>query len=171
MILFVRKRMIFLAGLAVLHVLGMAAVSFGFMSKPASGTLNYRVFVAGIGTIEGKWSGETGIAVMRIETKPDVETDQELKVIDLLVANRSSEDIRFKSDIGLIDKLGRRFELQAEGQPEVSIEPGTLSQGTVMISVPKGVSDQEWLLEVKGGNLKDTVLLPLKVVKVKETSR
>jgi len=92
-------------------------------------------------------------------------------VIDLLVANNSSEKIRFNSDIGLVDKTGRRFELNAEGQPEVIINPGTLSQGTVIINVPKGVPDSEWILEVKGGNLKESILLPLRILKVTEPNR
>jgi hypothetical protein len=164
MILIVRKRNVFLAALTVLVLLGLVTVKFSFFSRPAS--LNYRVFVAGIGTIEGKWSGETGIAVVGLETRPAAKAEQELKVIDLLVANNSSEKMQFKSDIGLIDKTGRRFELKAKGQPEVSVNPGALSQGTVIISVPKGVPDQEWILEVKGGNLKEPVLLPLKIIKV-----
>lgn len=166
MIFIARKRNVVLAALIVVVVLGMIAVNFRFFSLPAAGDSKYRVFVAGIGTIEGKWSGETGIAVIGLETRPGAKADQELKVIDLLVANNSSEKMLFKSDIGLIDKKGRRFELKAKGQPEVSINPGALSQGTVIIGVPKGLPDQDWVLEVKGGNLQDTVLLPLKIIKV-----
>jgi len=170
MIVVARKRNMVLAALIVLVVLGLPAVNFLFFSRAASGNLNYRVFVAGIGTIEGKWSGETGVAIAGIETRPAA-AQQESKVIDLLVANNSSEKIRFNSDIGLVDKTGRRFELNAEGQPEVIINPGTLSQGTVIINVPKGVPDSEWILEVKGGNLKESILLPLRILKVTEPNR
>lgn len=166
MIFIARKRNVVLAVLIVLILLGTIAVNYSFFSLPASGDSKYRVFVAGIGTIEGKWSGETGIAVIGLETRPAAKDDQELKVIDLLVANNSSEKMLFQSDIGLVDKKGRRYELKAKGQTEVSINPGALSQGTVIIGVPKGVPDQDWVLEVKGGNLQDTILLPLKIIKV-----
>lgn len=166
MVFIARKRNVVLAALIGIVFLGMIAVNFMFFSRPVSGDLKYRVFVAGIGTVEGKWSGETGIAVIGLETRPAAKAEQELKVIDLLVVNNSSEKMLFKSDIGLIDKKGRRFELKAKGQPEVSINPGALSQGTVIIGVPKDVPNQDWLLEVKGGNLQDPVLLPLKINKV-----
>lgn len=171
MFFIMRKRNVISAALMVLVLLGLLVVCFGFFARPASGDLNYRVFVSGIGTIEGKWSGETGIAVIGLETRQAAEAEQELKVIDLLVANKSSEKILFNSDIGLLDMTGRRFELKAKGQPEVSIDPGALSQGTVIISVPKGVPDQEWIIEVKGGNLSETVFLPLRIVKVLELNQ
>jgi len=51
MIVVARKRNMVLAALIVLVVLGLPAVNFLFFSRAASGNLNYRVFVAGIGTI------------------------------------------------------------------------------------------------------------------------
>lgn len=168
MIIIARKKNLSLAAMVVVALLGLLVLKFGFFSRPASGNMDYRVFVAGVGTIEGKWSGETGIVIVGLETRPAAEAEKELKVIDLLVANNGSEQMLFNSDIAMIDKTGRRFGLTAEGQPEVSINPGSLSHGTVIISVPKGVPDSEWILEVKGGNLPESVLLPLRILKVTE---
>ena len=136
------------------------------LTKESMSEFNYRVFVAGTGTVEGKWSGETGVAIIGIETRPAREQENELKVIDLLVANNSSEKKVFNSDIALINQRTGRFGLQGLDQPEVVINPGALSQGTVIISVPIGIPDSDWTLEIKGGNLEQGILLPLRVVKV-----
>lgn len=170
MISVARKINVYLTILAILILSGVFAVNLG-ISRSAAGSLHYRVFVAGLGIIEGKWSGDTGIAVIGIETEKAVEPGQELKVIDLLVANKSSEKMQFNSDISLIDRSGRHFKLQAKGQPEVWLNPGALSQGTVIISVPKGLPDRDWTLEVKGGNLKEPVILPLRIIKVSEANQ
>lgn len=129
---------------------------------------NYRVFVAGIGTIEGKWQGEIGIALVGLETRPAPIENEELKVIDLLITNGRSDQLHFNSDITLINPKGERYGLKAKGQQQVMIKPGATSQGTVIINVPKGTPDRFWMMEIKGGPFKDGVILPLKVQKSKE---
>ncbi|MCL4439478.1 MAG: hypothetical protein M1609_02465 [Firmicutes bacterium] len=166
MILVMQKRLFIAAALVLFIILvGLAAGHHRF-SGVAAGDFNYRVFVAGVGTVEGKWSGDTGIAVIGLEARPAPEQGNELKVIDLLIANSGSVKVVFRSDITLINRQGRRYSLKAKGQPEVAINPGALSQGTVIISVPSGIPDNDWLLEIRGGNLKDDVVLPFRVIKV-----
>lgn len=152
-------------------ILTMAVVFTGLFlevrryAAVSTGEYNYRVYVAGLGTVEGKWSGETGIAVIGLETRPAPRQGEELKVIDLLIANKSSAKRMFNSDITLVSPDGARYGLRARGQPEVIINPGAISQGTVIINVPRGLPEDGWLLEIKGGNLQETVLLPLRVAR------
>jgi len=166
MVLCVKRTKLWFLGagfaLALLMIIGGATK----MVLVSGDDFNYRVFVAGIGTVGGKWSGNTGIAVIGLETRPASEKGMELKVIDLLVANNSSVPLLFKSNINLVNQWGERFGIKAEGQPEVVIKPGSLSQGTVIIDVRKGFSDRDWLVEIAGGNLPEKILLPLRVVKM-----
>ncbi len=167
MILIIRDKMFLITGILICAVL----VLTGLWSRKETGVLvnepNYRVFVAGLGTVEGRWSGQIGIAIIGLETRSAAAAEEEQKVLDLLVANQGSAPVQFDADITLIDPQGRRYGLKAREQPAVQINPGTLSQGTVIINVPKGNPDENWTVEIKGGNLKDGVILPLRVVKVK----
>lgn len=166
MIWFLKKRtMWFLLTVLVLLVGILAIKTFRFTPVSAE-DFNYRVFVAGLGTVDGKWAGSTGIALIGLETRPASEQDRELKVVDLLITNNSSTSLVFDSDISLVDSHGNRFGLKAQDQPEVVIKPGAMSQGTVIIDVPKGVPDNEWLLEIKGGSLLEGMILPLRINKV-----
>lgn len=165
MLMVIKRKTVILGTLAILTVIGGIAVLNSGLLGTAAGDFDYRVFVAGIGTIEGKWSGETGIAVVGLETRPDTEQGRELKVVDLLIANSGSAKTEFRSDVFLINRKGEKYGLKAEGQPKVVINPGALSQGTVVISVPKGIPDNDWLLQISGGNLPENVLLPLRVIK------
>ncbi len=167
MFLLVRKRMLRLLPVLLLVLLGASlAAGRARSAAVATGDFNYRVFVAGVGTVEGKWCGSTGIAVIGLETRPGPTEEQELKLIDLLVANNSSAELLFNPDLTLVNRRGGRYGLKAKGQPEVLVKPGAMSQGTVIISVPKGFPDREWVLEIRGGNLKEGVVLPLRVAKV-----
>lgn len=166
MILYVRR--VFFWLLAAGFILTLMALIGGAakLALDSGNDFNYRVFVAGVGTVGGKWSGNTGVAVIGLETRPAPEEGQELKVIDLLVANSGASPVIFNSDITLVNQWGERFGIKAEGQPEVVVHPGTLSQGTVIISVPKGSSDRDWLMEIAGGNLPEKIFLPLRVIKI-----
>jgi len=165
LMIFKRQTVIFTA---LIIIVVLAAMVWGismFKDAFASG-FNYRVFVAGIGTVEGKWCGDTGIAVIGVETRPAPEKGYELKLIDLLVANSSSGNLVFNPDISLVNNEGKKYGLKAHGQPEVIVKAGNLSQGTIIISVPEGIPDKEWQIEIKGGNLKEGIMLPLRVMKV-----
>lgn len=166
MILCVKRTKLWFFGaglaLALLLLIGGAAN----MASVSGDDFNYRVFIAGIGTVGGKWSGNTGVAVIGLETRPASEKGMELKVVDLLVANNSSAPVVFKSNVTLVNQWGERFGIKAEGQPEVVVNPGSLSQGTVIIDVRKGFPDRNWLVEIAGGNLPEKILLPLRVVKI-----
>ena len=165
MILLIRKKWLAAAGLFILMF------GAGFMllitghAATGTGSMNYRVFVAGVGTVDGKWCGQTGIAIIGLKTGPAAEKDMELKAIDLLVANQSENPLVFDPDIAIITEDGFRYGLKAINQQQVVIKPDTLSQGTVLISVPKGTKNEGCLLEIKGGNLKDGLILPLRVIK------
>lgn len=167
MILVLRAKTLVLIGL----FLGIAAIISILFIIPTGASVtesNYRIFVAGIGTVEGKWHGEIGIAVVGLETRPAPIVNEELKVIDLLITNGRSEPLHFNPDITLINPKGDRYGLKASGQPQVIIKPGAMSQGTVIINVPKGTPDKFWMMEIKGGPLKDGVILPLNIQKLKE---
>lgn len=126
----------------------------------------YKVFVSGVGTVEGVWAEKLGIALIGLQTKPAPEPDRELKYIDVLVANAGDEPIVFNPDFTLTDKKGSQYVLTSDGQPQAEIKPGTMSQGTVIIDVPKGIKDEDLTLEIKGGCLPQGVVMPLKVSKV-----
>ena len=166
MVLIVDRRTMLLFLVSIIIVAG-GLFAGSWFATVAADDFNYRVFVAGIGTVEGKWSGDTGIALIGLETRPAMSEEEELKVIDLLIANSRSDSMAFDSDIALVNKKGERFTINAKNQPEVVIAPGALSQGAIIINVPKGVPDSDWLLHIKGGHLKGEVILPLYVVKVK----
>ncbi len=171
MFFLVRKSMLGLWGLLILTAISVA-IGYARFAPVSADNLDYRVFVAGLGTVNGKWCGNTGIAVIGLETRPASEEGKELKVIDLLIANNSSVNLIFNPDIVLLNRHGQHYGLEAEGQPAVVIKAGTMSQGTVVISVPQGIPDIEWLLKIKGGNLTEGVILPLRVVKtVEDTDR
>jgi len=163
-----RRSLYFMIVTLIIVTVGLTVASFRLVSA-LSEEFNYRVFVAGIGTVDGKWCGDTGIAIIGLETRPSPEKGKELKVIDLLIANNSSIEKKFDSDIYLLNPAGNRYGIKAKGQPEVIIGPGALSQGTVIISVPRGIPDNKWFMEVKGGGLGGEVILPLKVMKVMDT--
>lgn len=126
----------------------------------------YRVFVSGTGTVEGAWSGSIGIAVIGVATKAAPEPDKELKVIDVLITNAGNDSINFNPDFILVNKQGEEYILTPDGQPEVIIKPGTMSQGTVIIDVPRGTTDEDLTFEVKGGCFPTGIKLPLKVQKI-----
>jgi len=166
MIIMIRKIRIMILAAALI----VTAAGFAVMQNYDIGTgaeeMDYRVFVAGVGTVAGKWCGQAGIAVIGVETRPAAEEDMELKFIDLLVANSGRTQLDFAPDIGVAVKDGRKYGLQGSTQPQVVIKPGTLSQGTVVISIPKGIPDTDCSLEIRGGNLKGEIMLPLRVIKV-----
>lgn len=165
MILIFRKATVWLlTATFILSIVGVI-VAENKLREASTANYDYRVFVSGLGTVEGKWCGNIGVAIIGLETRPTPEEGKELKVIDLLVVNSSSQKITFNPDINLINSRGQKYGLSAKEQPEVVIQPGTMSQGTLMIDVPKGVPDEEWLMEVKGGNLKKGVTLPLRIIK------
>ena len=166
MILCVKKLRLCLLGAGFALVLLMIIGGATKLVLVSGDDFNYRVFVAGIGTVGGKWSGNTGVAVIGLETRPASEKGLELKVIDLLLANNSSAPMVFKSSITLVNQWGERFGIKAEGHPEVIVNPGSLSQGTVIIDVRQGIPDRDWLVEIAGGNLPERILLPLRVVKI-----
>jgi hypothetical protein len=122
-----------------------------------------------VGTVQGAWAGRLGIAVIGVETKSDTNPEKELKVITLLVANQSKEKIRFDPDIALVDHKGNTYALHGAAQPMVEIAPGDLSQGVVIVDVPRGIKDEDWRLTISGGPLPGPVNLPLQVVIVKPT--
>lgn len=168
MIITVRKNyLVFLLGVSVM-VLSIWYFLNTRLIYTAVNDANYKVFVAGTGTVEGQWCGETGIAIIGLETRPAPQESNELKVVDLLITNGGSTDTKFNSDVTLINQSGARFGLKAAEQPEVLIRAGATSQGTVILSVPRGIPESEWLLEIKGGNLQDGVFLPLKINKVRD---
>lgn len=167
MILVLRAKTLIIMGLLIMiiAILGVCLI------RPTGASVNkanYRIFVAGIGTVEGKWQGEIGVAVIGLETRPAAVEKEELKVIDILITNGRSEELHFNPDIALINPKGERFGLQAEGQQQVMIKPGAMSQGTVIINVPRGTPEMSWMMEIKGGPFKDGVIMPLRVQKVKE---
>lgn len=168
MILLVRGRTVLLFGLLAGVCIFMFQNTWGKQMRVSVTDPNYRVFVAGTGTVEGRWCGETGIALIGLETRPAPLKGEELKIIDLLVANGGSEVLQFNADVSLINNHGERYSIESESQPKVYVNPGTLSQGTVIINVPEGNPDNNWFLEIKGGNLGEGVVLPLKVLKVVE---
>lgn len=165
MIWFLKKRTVWFLLIVLVFVGGLAVKTLEFTAV-STDNYNYRVFIAGLGTVDGKWCGSTGIALIGLEMRPAPEQDRELKVVDLLITNNSSTSLVFDSDISLVDSHGNRFGLEAQDQPEVVIKPGAMSQGTVIIDVPKGVPDNEWLLEIKGGSLLEGMILPLRINKV-----
>lgn len=168
MILIVRTKTLIAAGILLCTAIVIAGIYSENFKSVSVNESNYRVFVAGLGTVEGRWCGETGIAVIGLETRPAPVQSEELKVIDLLVANGGSVPVQFDADVTLTDPQGKRYSLRAKDQPKVQINPGALSQGTIIINVPKGTPDKDWMVEIKGGHLKDGVVLPLRVVKIKE---
>jgi len=131
------------------------------------GNLGFKIYVHELGTVKGAWAGRLGIAVIGVETRPDTDPAKELKVITLLVVNRNKEKIRFDPDVALVDDKGNSYALHGAGQPLVEIAPGEVSQGVVIIDVPKGVKDEYWRFNISGGPLPGPVSLPLKVVAVK----
>ncbi len=147
----------------------LTAAGIIVLQDPGCGTgvdeMNYRVFVAGMGTVAGKWCGQAGIAVIGVETKPAGDKEMDLKFIDLLVANNGTTPLDFDPDISVHVKDGRKYGLQGSAQPRVTINPGALSQGTVVISLPRGIADPDCTLEIRGGHLKEGVRLPLRVIK------
>jgi hypothetical protein len=161
------KNMRVMTGLLALIAAGIFMILGDIKTVPVvKDGMDYRVFVAGLGTVQGKWCGQTGIAIMGLETRPASEKGNELKVIDLLIANSGEKDMIFNSEVSLVDSAKGRYGINGNTQPEVVVRAGMLSQGIIIISVPKGIPDSKWTLESKGGNLKDTVILPLKVQKV-----
>lgn len=167
MILVFRAKTLIITGLFLI----IATVIGIWLIRPTGASIadsNYRIFLAGIGTVEGKWQEEIGIALIGLETRPAPIQNEELKVIDLLVTNGRSEQLHFNPDITLINPKGEHYGLKAKGQQQVMIKPGTMSQGTVIINVPRGTPDSFWVMEIKGGPLKNGVILPLKVQKIKE---
>jgi len=166
MIITIRKiRLLILAAALIMTAAGFAVLQNYDIGTGAE-EMDYRVFVAGIGTVAGKWCGQAGIAVIGVETRPAAEEDMELKIIDLLVANSAKTQLDFDPDISVTVKDGKKYGLQGSTQPQVAIKPGTLSQGTIIISIPKGIPDTDCSLEIRGGSLKGGVTLPLKVIKV-----
>ena len=165
MVLLIRRRAIWAAVLLLTVTMAAAVISSTIQVPVSADNFKYRVYVTGVGPVEGRWGGRTGIAVIGVKTLPALSESNELKTVDLLIANSSSSDLIFDPDITLINHLGQRFGLKGKGQPEVLIKPGSLSHGTVQIEVPKGISDDKWALEIKGGHLSKGVCLPLKVVK------
>lgn len=158
----------------ILVSLGFILVTFlfGISFHPAlenvlARDFDFRIFVAGVGTVEGKWCQTTGLAIIGLETRPSPVDGQDLKIIDLLVANNGSAPLLFDADINLVTKQGKRFGLTAAGQPQVVVNPGEISQGTVMINVPEGMPDDQWVLEIKGGSLHEGVTLPIVEPKIK----
>lgn len=164
-----RRRLLFMITALVLTLLAATGYSLGkSLDKPVQDeNPGYRVYVHGVGTVQGAWGGRLGIAVIGVETKPDTNPEKELKVITLLVANQSREKIRFDPDIALVDHKGNTYALHGAAQPMVEIAPGTLSKGVVIIDVPRGIKDESWRLTVTGGPLPGPVTLPLQVVTVK----
>lgn len=166
MIFIIRKnRLLIVAAVLILTAAGLTVLQNDDIGTGAE-EMDYRVFVAGIGTVAGKWCGQAGIAVIGVETRPAAEEDMELKFIDLLVANSAKTQLDFNPDISVTVKDGRKYGLQGSTQPQVAIKPGTLSQGTIVISIPKGIPDADCSLEIRGGNLKGGITLPLRVIKV-----
>jgi len=168
MVLVFKKQAVWCIIAAIIVMAGGAAWMKGQPDQAVGAELDYRVFVTGLGTIKGKWSGKTGIAVLGVETGKVPEEGQELKVIDLLVFNGSSEDLVFNPDLTLIRGEGDSYGLKAGEQPEVIVRPGKMSQGTVIIGIPAGVPDNQWILQIKGGNLVNSITLPLRVVKARD---
>ena len=164
-----RRWLLFLATTLGLSLLAAAGYSLGKnFDKPVQDEKSgYRVYVSGVGTVQGAWAGRLGIAVIGSETKADTNPEKELKVITLLVANQSKEKIRFAPDIALIDHQGNTYALHGTAQPTVEIAPGALSQGMVIIDVPRGVKDEDWRVTISGGPLPGPVTLPLQVVTMK----
>ncbi|MBU7008624.1 hypothetical protein [Phosphitispora fastidiosa] len=167
MIIIIRKiRLLILAAALILTAAGFAVLQSHDIGTGAE-EMDYRVFVAGMGTVAGKWCGQAGIAVIGVETRPAAEEDMELKFIDLLVANSGKTQLDFAPDIGIAVKDGRKYELHGPSQPQVVIKPGALSQGTVVISIPEGIPETDCSLEIRGGNLKsEKIMLPLRVITV-----
>lgn len=169
LIMFVDRRRLIKA--AVLFLTILAITGYG-MLKVVTKTVQaenpvFKIYVNGLGTVQGAWAGPVGIAVTGVETRPDNSPDKELKFITLLVSNREKKAVRFDPDIGLADRRGNKYSLQGANQPEVQIAPGSTSQGTVIIDVPRGKKDEDWRLIISGGPLPGPVNLPLQVVLVK----
>lgn len=148
----------------------LAAAGYGMkelVTKPVQNEdFDFKIYVYGQGTVQGAWAGPLGIAVTGVETRPDNDREKELKVISVLVKNQSSKQVRFDPDISLKDLGGNTYVLHGASQPAVEIAPGEVSQGTVIIDVPRGIKDEDWRLIVSGGPLPELVSLPLRVLKV-----
>lgn len=168
-ILFARKFRLVTAAVLVLTILAVAGYGVKtVVTKPVQAKdPGFKIYVRGLGTVQGAWAGPVGIAVTGVETRPDGDPGKELKVITLLVSNRDKKKVRFDPDIGLADLRGNKYSLQGADQPEVLIAPGATSQGTVIIDIPRGIKDEDWRLVISGGPLPGPVSLPLRVVTVK----
>lgn len=167
MILLVNRRRLISVIVPVLLLVTVAGYRMEkVMTKPVQDDSGFRVYVHGQGTVQGVWAGHLGIAVIGVETRPDTDRGKELKVISLLVSNQNKEKVRFDPDIGLKDPRGEIYLLHGAGQPVVEIAPGAVSQGTVIIDVPRGIKDGDWRLTITGGPLPEPVDLPLKVITV-----
>ena len=171
MLIMINRRSVKLI-ITALVLLALPAIAYGLKGglpvTTNDDSLGFKIYVQGLGTVRGAWTGSMGIALIGVETRPDTDPAKELKVMTLLVANQSKKIIRFEPDIALVDKQGKAYDLQGASQPQVEIAPGTLSQGVVIIDVPKGNRDENWTLKLSGGPITGAVSLPLRVVTVKE---
>lgn len=164
MIVTVKKKWLLVCALAAVVIAGLAEVAAIWNKYPVAGINSvYRVFVVGVGTVEGKWCGNTGVAVIKLQTQPARKEGKDLKIVDLLIANRGSESMKFYPDIALVNRRGEQYGLKGNRQPEVVIGPGELSSGTVIIDVPRGIPDDEWHIKISRGNIEGEIILPLRV--------